>query len=285
MVLMRGWSRCGEFKARTMAVMLSLEPDAWAASMRALAGFCCPAASWTICTTAWSSRFSKTPSEARTRKRSSPLRWMVAVSGVAMTSWGLAYLRGRAPTQRVRVMPPGQTRFGLFLWVEKATAEPTTLPKNFLAEPARASETERATLPPASLMRFSSRASPALWSRVKQCAFRGAASSSDPPRAKTALESPSQATSRASSFKDARTTAHASGQFPPLRAASSVAFSVASIHARKSSSFSTRVFMRSRANSDARFPPQPSKTAATTPSSRGTTKCASSIVGRPPWAS
>mmetsp|Transcript_1114 Transcript_1114/g.3198 ORF Transcript_1114/g.3198 Transcript_1114/m.3198 type:complete len:207 (-) Transcript_1114:1855-2475(-) len=100
-------------RLRTRAVMLSVEPEAVAAATRALEGSSLAVrAALTVSTTLSSDNISKMPSLASKRKSSVPSRSRPTTSGSARTSWGLANFRGKAPRQRVKVMPPGKTRLG-----------------------------------------------------------------------------------------------------------------------------------------------------------------------------
>mmetsp|Transcript_22375 Transcript_22375/g.88833 ORF Transcript_22375/g.88833 Transcript_22375/m.88833 type:complete len:242 (+) Transcript_22375:452-1177(+) len=224
------------------------------------------------------------------RKRSEPSSLRETRSGSATTRAGRMRLSGSPPRQRVSVMPPGKTRFGFFELVPYATAEPRTAPIAFRVPDALASFCDRPTRPPASLMRFSSCLSPALWSRVSSVARRlllllfGAAFScceeerglvpSVEAAPSTARLSPTQATSSVRRSTTATTAVDASGHRPSLAALLSVSASTAARTARRSRSFGgpflvfgallllSRSFALTRADAkvEARPPPQPSKT-------------------------
>ncbi len=134
----QGWRTRGAHSHTTMAVTLSVLPEAREACTKALPAslrFASVAAHWrTMSTAAWSSRTSHTPSHAMMRNSLVPSSFVVVVYGSAVTYC----FRVKSPKERATARTP-ITRL-------------------------------RRMKPPAASMRFTSSASSALWSRVRRTA-------------------------------------------------------------------------------------------------------------------
>ena len=79
--------------------------------------------------------------------------WRVEYSGAATSSWGLAFLRGRPPSARVSVMPPGKRRQRDLRFTLKTTCAPTTLARFNCASVALPSFSLRPQPPPSARTR------------------------------------------------------------------------------------------------------------------------------------